>query len=346
MKTAVVVLNWNGVQYLEKFLPVLIENTDDAQIVVVDNQSTDESVAYVRATFPDVQVILNESNSGFAKGYNDGLAQIKGQYEYYVLINSDIEVTKNWLPPLLQKLSSEENIAGVQPKILSYDRKTHFEYAGASGGFIDKNYYPFCRGRLFDTLEEDKGQYDNPVEVFWTSGACMVVKADIYHEFAGLDEDFFAHMEEIDFCWRVKRNNYSFYVVPSSKVYHVGGGTLQYESPRKTYLNFRNSLYMIHKNYEGWLFGKMFYRLTLDGVAGVKFLLSLKFKHLWAVFHAHFSYYRHIPTLRKQRRELKEKGTTFNQVGLYKASIPWAYFFKKIKSFKDLNKRFFHSTNS
>lgn len=346
MKTAVVVLNWNGVQYLEKFLPVLIENTDDAQIVVVDNQSTDESVAFVRATFPDVQVILNESNSGFAKGYNDGLAQIKGQYEYYVLINSDIEVTKNWLPPLLQKLFSEENIAGVQPKILSYDRKTHFEYAGASGGFIDKNYYPFCRGRLFDTLEEDKGQYDNPVEVFWTSGACMVVKADIYHEFAGLDEDFFAHMEEIDFCWRVKRNNYSFYVVPSSKVYHVGGGTLQYESPRKTYLNFRNSLYMIHKNYEGWLFGKMFYRLTLDGVAGVKFLLSLKFKHLWAVLHAHFSYYRHIPTLRKQRRELKEQSTTFNQVGLYKASILWAYFFKKIKSFKDLNKRFFHSTNS
>lgn len=343
METAVVILNWNGLQFLKKFLPVLIQNTVDAKIVVVDNQSTDESVSFIRSSFPDVHIVLNQSNGGFAKGYNEGLAQIKGQYEYYVLINSDIEVTKNWLSPLIDVLKSNPSIAGVQPKVLSYNKKTHFEYAGASGGFIDKNFYPFCRGRLFDELEEDKGQYDTNAEVFWVTGACMAVKANVYHNLGGLDEAFFAHMEEIDFCWRAKRQNYSFYVVPSSTVYHVGGGTLNYDNPRKTYLNFRNSLYMIHKNYDGWLFGKMFYRLTLDGIAGVKFLFSLKFKHLFAIFHSHLSYYNHLSALKKQRKELKKQSTQFNKVGWYNASILWAYFFKGIKRFQDLNKRFFYS---
>lgn len=340
MKTAVVILNWNGIQYLKQFLPGLIENTDDAQIVVVDNQSTDDSVTFIQQNFPTVRIIVNESNGGFAKGYNDGMEQLKGEFEYYVLINSDIEVTKNWLSPLIEKLESNPTIAGVQPKVLSYNKKTHFEYAGASGGFIDKNLYPFCRGRIFDVLEEDKGQYDTEIEVFWTTGACMAVRANVYHQLGGLDAYFFAHMEEIDFCWRAKKQNYSFYAIPQATVYHVGGGTLAYDNPRKTFLNFRNSLYMIHKNYEGWLFGKVFYRLILDGVAGVKFALSFKFSHVLAIIKAHFAYYGHLSVLRKQRKEIKSQGATFNRAGYYKASILWAFYFKKIRKFDALNKRF------
>lgn len=341
MKTAVVILNWNGLTFLKQFLPTLIKNTSEATIVVVDNQSTDESLTYVRGNYPEVEVIVNESNGGFAKGYNDGLNHLKNRFEYYVLINSDIEVTVNWLNPLIDKLENNPKIAGVQPKVLSYNKKTHFEHAGASGGFMDKNYYPFCRGRIFDEVEEDLGQYDNDKEIFWTTGACMVVRSELYHQLGGLDENFFAHMEEIDFCWRAKKQNHSFYVVPTSKVYHVGGGTLNYENPRKTYLNFRNSLYTIHKNHEGWLLGKMFYRMVLDGIAGVKYLLSFQFKHFFAVINSHFSYYKHIPVLRKQRKQIQLENTKFNKVGMYKASLLWAYFFKRIKKFEGLNKRFF-----
>ena len=341
MKTAVVILNWNGLSFLKQFLPTLIEHTSDATIVVVDNQSTDESLVYVRENHPAVEVIVNESNGGFAKGYNDGLNQLKGRFEYYVLINSDIEVTPNWLNPLVDKLEENPQIAGVQPKVLAFHKKTHFEHAGASGGFIDKNFYPFCRGRIFDEVEEDTGQYDNDKEVFWTTGACMAVRAEIYHQLGGLDEDFFAHMEEIDFCWRAKKQNHSFYVVPASKVYHVGGGTLNYESPRKTYLNFRNSLYTIHKNYDGWLFGKIVYRLILDGVAGAKYLTSFQFKHIFAIVKAHNSYFGSLSVLKKKRKQIQQESTEFNKEGLYKASLLWAYFFKRIKTFKNLNKRFF-----
>lgn len=341
MKTAVVILNWNGLSFLKQFLPTLLENTKDAKIVVVDNQSTDESVVYLRENHPDVEVIINVSNGGFAKGYNDGLLQLKGRFEYYVLMNSDIEVTSNWLLPLVEKLDQFPQIAGVQPKVLDFHNKNYFEYAGASGGFIDKNHYPFCRGRIFDELEEDKGQYDNDKEVFWTTGACMVVRSEVFHQLNGFDEDFFAHMEEIDFCWRAKRRNLSFFVVPASKVYHVGGGTLNYNHPRKTYLNFRNSLFMIHKNYQGWLFGKIFYRLTLDGIAGVKFFLGLDFKHVLAIVQSHIDYYRSLPSLRKKRKQIQLESTQFNKAGIYKASLLWAYFFKRIKRFDALNKRFF-----
>lgn len=341
MKTAVVILNWNGLSFLKQFLPTLIEHTSDATIVVVDNQSADESLAYVRGNHPEVEVIVNESNGGFAKGYNDGLTQLKGRFEYYVLINSDIEVTSNWLTPLIEKLNDNPKIAGVQPKVLAYHKKTHFEHAGASGGFMDKNFYPFCRGRIFDEVEEDLGQYDNDKEVFWTTGACMAVRAELYHQLGGLDEDFFAHMEEIDFCWRAKKKNHSFYVVPASKVYHVGGGTLNYENPRKTFLNFRNSLYTIHKNYEGWLFGKVFYRLALDGIAAVKYLAGFNFNHIFAIVKAHNAYFKSIPALRKKRKQIRHESNEFNKVGMYKASLLWAYFFKRIKKFQDLNKRFF-----
>ena len=341
LKTAVVILNWNGLSFLKQFLPTLIQNTSEAAIVVVDNQSTDESMAYVKESHPEVEVIINTSNGGFARGYNDGLNQLKGRFEYYVLINSDIEVTPNWLAPLVEKLENNPNIAGVQPKVLAFHKKTHFEHAGASGGFMDKNYYPFCRGRIFDEVEADLNQYDNDKEVFWTTGACMVIRSEVYHKLGGLDEDFFAHMEEIDFCWRAKKQNHSFYVVPASKVYHVGGGTLNYENPRKTFLNFRNSLYTIHKNHVGWLFGKIFYRLILDGIAAAKYLVGFQFKHIFAILKAHGAYYSNIPVLNKKRKQIQNDSTAYNKAGLYKASLLWAYFFKRIKKFEGLNKRFF-----
>ncbi len=338
--TAVVILNWNGKEFLEKFLPSLIENTSNADIIVVDNNSTDDSVEFLKQKFKLIRCIINDSNGGFAKGYNDGLREIEGEYENYVLINSDIEVSPNWLDPLVDKMKAP-NVAGAQPKVLAYDRKNEFEHAGASGGFIDKNYYPFCRGRLFDEVEQDNGQYDNEKEIFWSTGACMIINAKIYHELGGLDEDFFAHMEEIDLCWRAKKMGYSFFVVPSSTVYHVGGGTLNYENPRKTFLNFRNSLYMIHKNHEGWLFGKITYRMILDGIAGIKYLASFNGKHFVAILKAHFAYYGQLGSLNKKRKHIKSTSKEFNKVGFYKASLLWAYFFKGIKTFKGLNKRFF-----
>ncbi len=338
--TAVVILNWNGKTFLEQFLPALIKNTPAATIIVADNNSSDESVSFLSKNYPNIEVIQNKSNGGFAKGYNDALALLKGRFSNYVLINSDIEVTPGWLEPLVQKVN-QKNVAGAQPKVRAYHRRSHFEHAGASGGFIDKNYYPFCRGRIFDAVEPDNGQYDNEKEIFWTTGACMIIRADIYHELGGLDADFFAHMEEIDLCWRAKKSGYSFYVVPDSLVYHVGGGTLTYENPRKTFLNFRNSLFMIHKNHEGWLFGKIIYRMILDGIAGLKYLASFNGKHFNAILKAHFAYYRQLKTLNKKRKAIKESTTTFNKTGLYKASLLWAYFFKGVKSFKGLNKRFF-----
>lgn len=340
-KSAVVILNWNGKNYLEQFLPTLIENTEDADIIVADNKSTDDSVEFVKTSFPNLQIIINDQNGGFAKGYNDALSKIEGKYEFYVLINSDIEVTPHWLNPLVRLLDQNPEAAGVQPKVLAYHRKEYFEHAGASGGFIDKNYYPFCRGRIFDAVEKDLGQYDNQKEVFWTTGACMIIRSKVYHDLGGLDETFFAHMEEIDLCWRAKQRGHSFFVEPKSVVYHVGGGTLNYESPRKTFLNFRNSLYTIHKNHDGFLFFKILWRLVLDGVAGLKFLFGLKFKHFSAILKAHFAYYSQVGKLNRKRKQIKKESSTFNTEGLYKASLLWAYFFKGIKSFQGLNKRFF-----
>lgn len=341
MEAAVVILNWNGLGFLQKFLPSLIDYTPQATLVVIDNQSTDESVCFLQENHPEVEIIINQSNGGFAKGYNKGLQSLKGRFSYYVLINSDIEVTPNWLSPLYQKLEQHKEIAAVQPKIRSYHHKNQFEYAGAAGGYIDKNLYPFCRGRIFDEVEKDVGQYNTEKEVFWTSGACMMIRSDVFHTLGGFDEDFFAHMEEIDLCWRIKKQNHALWIIPSSCVYHVGGGTLNYENPKKTYLNFRNSLFMIHKNYNGFLFGKIFYRLCLDGVAGIKFLVSGKSNHVLAILKAHFSYYRSIRLLNKKRSSIQKASTTFNHQGYYNASILWAYYFKKIKVFKALNHRFF-----
>lgn len=340
--TAIVILNWNGVDFLRQFLPSVTSNSASFDIIVADNASTDNSITFLENNYPKIKIILNTSNAGFAKGYNDALLQLQGHYDYYLLLNSDIEVTQNWLTPLINVLDNNETIAGVQPKVLSFHRKDYFEHAGAAGGMMDKNYYPFCRGRIFDTVEKDTGQYDYPSEVFWTSGACMLIRASVFHKLGGFDGSFFAHMEEIDLCWRAKNQGHKFMVEPASVVYHVGGGTLNYESPRKTFLNFRNSLFMIHKNHEGWLFGKIFYRLVLDGIAGAKYALSLKFKHVGAILKAHFAYYGQCATLSKKRKELKNQRKSPSTKGLFSGSILFNYFVKGVKKFDELDKKRFY----
>ena len=247
VRIAVVILNWNGRHFLEKFLPDVIRfSSDDASVVVADNASTDDSVEYLKKNFPSVRIILNEKNEGFTGGYNRALEKVEA--EFYVLLNSDVEVTQDWLKPLLRLMDANKKIAACQPKILSYHEKDKFEYAGAGGGFIDKNGYPFCRGRIFSELETDHHQFDDERPVFWATGACMFVRASVYHELKGLDENFFAHMEEIDLCWRMQRAGYEVYYCGKSTVYHVGGGTLPKNNPRKTYLNFRNNLITFTKN--------------------------------------------------------------------------------------------------
>ncbi len=335
---SVVILNWNGRAFLEQFLPSVVANSGDAKIVVADNGSTDSSIEFVRKNYPNIELVLNEENGGFAKGYNDALKQVDN--EIYVLLNSDIEVTPNWLEPL-SKTMKDRTIAGCQPKVLSFHNKHLFEHAGASGGFLDHNYFPFCRGRIFDHVEEDKGQYNEELEIFWATGACLMIRSDIFHEAGGFDEDFFAHMEEIDLCWRVKKMNYKFMVCPASTVYHVGGGTLPYSSPRKVYLNFRNSLIMITKNHDGYVFPKIFHRLVLDGVAAVKFMFNGEFKNVLAVFNAHMYHHGHIRTMLKKRKAVKTQTTTFNSRGLYSGSILIAYFYRKIQEYSNLDMRYF-----
>lgn len=340
-KVAVVILNWNGKAYLEQFLPSVLKYSKGHRIIVADNASTDDSLAFLKENYPEVKIIVNESNGGFAKGYNDALQKVEA--EYYVLLNSDVEVTEGWVDIMLAQLESTSKCVGVQPKVLAHHNKSVFEHAGAAGGFIDKNFYPFCRGRIFGEVEEDKGQYDGVREVFWTTGACMLIKAKAYHEVGGLDEDFFAHMEEIDLCWRLKNKGYSFFAAPKAVVYHVGGGTLNYESPNKTYLNFRNSLFMIHKNYDGLLGLFMFKRLVLDGLAAAQFAAKFKFKHLWAIARAHFNYYSQIKVLNRKRKALKARTSAkeANDTGFYSGSLLYARFFKGITAFSLLNQRLF-----
>ena len=335
---AIVILNWNGKDFLDQFLPSLLLHSKNCRIVLADNFSSDDSVTFVKQNFPSIEIVLNTENGGFAKGYNDALKKIDS--EFYLLINSDIEVSENWLIPLL-KVMENEKVAGCQPKIRSFKDKQYFEHAGAAGGFLDRNFYPFCRGRILNHLEKDEYQYEDQKEIFWATGACLLIRSKLFHEVGGFDEHFFAHMEEIDLCWRLKRLGYSFMVEPKSTVYHVGGGTLAYLSPKKTYLNFRNSLFMITKNYEGFLFFKLIYRMSLDGVAAILFLLQGNAKHFWAVLQAHLSFYKHLRILLIKRKNFKPSPILFNKIGLYKGSILWANYFKKITVFSKLNMRFF-----
>jgi Predicted glycosyltransferases len=333
-KVAVVILNYNGKQFLKQFLGGVIANTDSemAEIVVADNASTDESVAFMRAEFPEIRLIQNESNGGFAMGYNVALRQIEA--EYYVLLNSDIEVSPNWIAPVIQVMDANPEIAACQPKILSYYDREKFEYAGASGGFIDKYGYPFCRGRLFQNLEMDNGQYDDVAEVFWATGACMFVRADLYLKHGGLDDSFFAHMEEIDFCWRMKNLGYKIFCCPQSVVYHIGGGTLPKKSSRKTYLNFRNNLSLLMKNLPGnQVFAIISYRVILDWVAAIKFLFDGSFADFWAVIRAHYAFYSRLSLLKNKRKCIAHAKTSC----MYQKNIVFESFLTRKKKFSELN---------
>jgi len=285
-KLSIVILNWNGKKYLHKFLPILLSHIPDyAEVVVADNASTDDSVKFLQEEFPHLRLIQNSSNGGFAKGYNLALQQINA--EYYCLLNSDIEVSENWVEPVISIMDNDLKIGAVQPKLRGFDRHDFFEYAGASGGFIDKYGYPFCRGRLFESVEKDAGQYDDCIEIFWATGAALFVRSEIYHQLGGLDEDFFAHMEEIDFCWRIKNLGYKVMVQPKSVVYHVGGGTLPKQNSLKTFLNFRNNHFLLVKNLPNnrlLITGLM--RFFLDIAAACLFLAKGNYKDFFAVFKA------------------------------------------------------------
>jgi len=336
-KIAIVILNWNGRGFLEKFLPSVIGYSSHiADIYVADNASVDDSVAFLQKEYPQVGIIQNPTNGGFSKGYNDALKKLG--HEFYVLLNSDIEVTPNWIEPVLKMMESDSSIAALQPKILSYYNRDRFEYAGASGGFIDRYGFPFCRGRIFQSLEEDSGQYDNTVEIFWATGACMFVRSSLYHKFGGLDEDFFAHMEEIDFCWRLKNLGYKIMVCPASRVFHVGGGTLPKGSSRKTYLNFRNNLFLLYKNlHPKRLLPVLFLKVFLDFIAAVKFLAQGGYKDFYAVFRAYLNFWRNYPSLRRKR-----KNTIHSNTGqIYKGSIVIDHFLKGKRKFTALNSKWF-----
>ncbi|MEK6451129.1 MULTISPECIES: glycosyltransferase family 2 protein [unclassified Myroides] len=298
-KFAVVILNWNGEKLLKQFLPSVIENSQQANIYVIDNASTDNSIDVLKKEFPTVNIIVNQGNYGFAKGYNEGLTSIKEPY--LVLVNSDIEVTPNWLPPVQEILDSQPEVAIVQPKILDYKRKTHFEYAGAAGGFIDSYGFPFCRGRIFDTIEQDNGQYNDITDIFWASGACFFIRNEVYQQLGGFDEDYFAHQEEIDLCWRAHNIGHHIKYCGFSTVFHVGGATLQYQSPKKTYLNFRNSLLTLYKNLpKKRKFSTIFLRLCLDGIAGVRYMLMFQPKHCFAIVRSHFAFYKRISSFKNK----------------------------------------------
>ncbi len=301
MTTAVVILNWNGKKMLERFLPsVTLHSTGDTEVIIADNGSTDDSLAFVREHYPQLRIIELDKNYGFAGGYNRALEQVEA--DYYVLLNDDVEVTPNWIEPVIAQMEQHPQTAICQPKLLMYDQRDTFEYAGGAGGFIDKYGYPFCRGRMFTTLEQDRGQYDDPCPIFWASGAAMFVRSSVWKELGGLDDDFFAHMEEIDFCWRAKNAGYEVEYCPHSVVYHVGGGTLPKSNPHKTYLNFRNNMALLYKNLpQSRLAWVMVCRVVLDYVAAFKFLMERKPKEFSAVVQAHRSFYKWMPRLKVKR---------------------------------------------
>ncbi len=336
-KTAVVILNWNTCDLLKRFLPSVIKNSQhpDVEVVVADNGSTDGSTEMIKKEFPGVRLIELDKNYGFAGGYNLALESIDA--EYSVLLNSDVEPAINWLPPMIQLMNSDPEIAACVPKIKALDQREKFEYAGAAGGFIDKWGYIFCRGRIFDTIEEDHHQYDTPGNIFWGSGAALMVRTKLFNESQGLDNDFFAHMEEIDWCWRMKNQGRHIWYVPQSEIYHLGGGTLNVISPRKTYLNFRNNLFMLHRNLPAKYFRRtLLIRLLLDGVAAFKFLLSAEWSNFTAVFKAHKDYFKSLDHLKTERTSLVKKIKKEDHAEIYGGSIVFDFFLKGKRKFSDL----------
>ena len=333
MTTAVVILNWNGKKMLERFLPSVTAHTQgDAEVIIADNGSTDDSLDFVRAQYPGLRIIELDKNYGFAGGYNRALQQVKA--DYYVLLNDDVEVTPGWIEPVVAQMQQHPDTAICQPKLLMCDQRDTFEYAGGAGGFLDKYGYPFCRGRMFTSLEQDNGQYNTPGEIFWASGAAMFVRADVWHQLGGLDDDFFAHMEEIDFCWRAKNAGYRVEYCPQSTVFHVGGGTLPKSNPRKTYLNFRNNMALLYKNLPkrrlAWV---MCSRIVLDYVAGFKFLMERKPKEFSAVVDAHKAFYKWLPQLKKKRQGLKQQSRVS---GMYQGLLLIDYYLLGKKKYSDL----------
>lgn len=288
--TAVIILNWNGVDQLRSFLPSVVEHTQDAEIIIADNHSTDDSIAWLHKTYPELRIIQLPENYGYAGGYNEALKQVEN--DYLLLLNSDVEVTANWLQPLVQLLDSDSTIAACQPKILSQRDKHFFEYAGAAGGYIDQYGIPFCKGRVFATVEKDQDQYNESAEIFWASGACLMIRNEVFKKAGGFDADYFAHMEEIDLCWTIHRMGYKIIYQPASSVYHVGAATLKQDSPFKIYLNFRNSLWMLYKHLPAdILFSVIVARLCMDGMAGIHYLVRGQWHLTGAVFKAHMSFY-------------------------------------------------------
>lgn len=334
-EVAVVILNYNGQELLRKFLLSVLKFSGDARIIVADNNSSDGSVGVLEKEFPQVEVIRISSNLGFCGGYNYALAKIEA--EYFVLLNSDVEVTENWIEPVISLFRKNTRIGAAQPKILSYSDKQSFEYAGAGGGFIDALGYPFCRGRIFNSLEKDSHQYDTSAPIFWATGACLFVRADLFKKMGGLDEDFFAHMEEIDLCWKLNRAGYSVFYQGASTVYHLGGGTLSATNPRKTYLNFRNGLSLIFKhNQSSQLIWKFPVRILLDWAAIIKFLLEGSGGSGMAVLKAHFNFLASLRREIKKRNDLKNQIPNFKVKNIFAGSIVLEFYLRKKKKFFDL----------
>lgn len=331
MKVAVVILNWNGKELLKQFLPsVLKHSREEAAIYVADNASTDDSVVFITENFPEVRILQNTTNGGYAGGYNEALSTLTE--DIFVLLNSDVEVTKNWISPLVSAFQKDTNLVAAQPKILDYHNKDTFEYAGAAGGFIDALGYPYCRGRIFNTIEKDEGQYDDSATIFWATGACLFLKRDAFWNAGALDPDFFAHQEEIDLCWRLQAAEGTVKYIGASTVYHVGGATLSAGNPQKTFYNFRNTLLVLLKNVKGGVIWKIIIlRLFLDGIAGIQFLVQGKPRHCMAIIRAHFSFYGAISVFLKKRKQFA------SSLKYYRTnSIIWAYFIKKRRDFKKL----------
>lgn len=332
LKCAVVILNWNGLGFLKEFLPTAIKYTsDNSEIIVADNASTDGSVEFLEKEYPQTKIIKLDKNYGFTGGYNRSLAQVEA--EYYILLNSDVEVTPGWDEPLIKILDTRKDVGAVMPKMLSYYNHKEFEYAGAAGGFLDKYGYPFCRGRVFHTLEDDHGQYDGVHEVFWASGACLTVRAQLFHQLGGLDDILFAHMEEIDFCWRLHHLNYKVLVTSESVIYHLGGGTLPKYSPHKSFLNFRNNLIILYKNLPRPLFNKIYIaRIILDFIAAFYFLANFNFSGFYIVFKAHvvFNQYR-------SSRKIKRVTNPMPEPHFINKSTVIQYFLKGKKNFSQIS---------
>ena len=335
--TAVVILSYNGTKWHELFLPKIVEQAHTGyEVILADNASTDDTLNYVQTNFPSVKTLSININRGFANGYYEALKQIKAKY--YILLSADFEVTEGWFQPLHAAMEKDELLAACQPKIRYWRDRECFEYAGAGGAFMDNYGYLFCRGRIFFDLEKDNGQYNDNIEVFWASGGCLVVRADLYHKVGGLDHDFYAHMEEVDLCWRLKNAGYKIGYIGASLVYHVGGSVISYGSPQKLYYNFRNNLILLIKNEKAsrlcWLFPL---RLVLDGAAGIRLLCIGEFKQTFTIMKAHFHVYGQMGKWLQRRRDNKKLITVRNEAGIYKRSIVWDYFMLRRKKFTDLN---------